>query len=336
MDELRNAYEAHRQGASWSQKKYMDFLDRHRDLKKLGTTRETEFAAARRRYDSLKAELGPNEFKKLQDAFRKGEKLDNPKHQEIIKSYFEREKAYKSASEEMKKADIHKKLLESDEALNQHGWRKDIAKANDNLLDAETKIWDAQKGVRVANESLHGVNEMRSALEMEMMQKADAFVEHADKMRVAAGYMQKGGFYSGAIWVISGGNLNPIEQVRYAGKGAEKVAEGAGYVGKELFFTDHGRDALDVIIERRVSRLKRQKRLDNEINAAKEKGKNKVQVYAENWEDPDVQEVAKKRGLFEKVQKLVDTGKVEFKENVAKIEVAAGDAAQKAKQKLSS
>ncbi len=329
---LREAYETYRHGANWTRIKYMSVLDKHRDFKRLEVSSSTEFALAERKYEALKKEIGAKEFARLAKLAEtnKGKKIANAQHREILETYFAKKKKHEQIVKNLKKVEQTRSKMESEKALKQYGWRKDIAHANDELLEAETTVWNAQKRMRVANDALHFANTERSMLQMRMMQRADSFVEHGDKIRIAAHYFQKAGLVSGLAWYFAG--MNPVEQTRYIAKGAGGVVKGTGYVGKKLLFTDRHREALDIMIESRVNRLKRQRRLDGELAYAQERGKTELQVYAENWGDPDVRELARRRGIDQsKVRRLLNSGRIQVRNIAAKVEGGAKRLVNKAR-----
>jgi hypothetical protein len=165
----------------------------------------------------------------------------------------------------------------------------------------------------------------------------EAWVNRTDNMRRVSKYLQYGGMGMGAIWFLTDGRADPVTQVKYAAKG---VGTGLKYSGKAVsyvYLENHGgQDALDKLIQDRLAVIDRKAKMQTVIADAEKRGKTKLQVLAENSQDPGAQEIIRREGLADKLaayrSKL--TGKLKAPIKKLRREAATGDTAIKAGEKL--
>lgn len=215
-------------------------------------------------------------------------------------------------------------------------WKKSFDNADRSLMNIDAEILVKEGAVRSAESFLHNANTTRSFIQAEMMQKATKAARTADRLTGVTRFLQTGGIVTGCIWAFTGFNYGPAEQYKAAKKYVPKGAKLTGKVAHELFIADHsGQPAIDQMVEARVQRVTRKKYFMRKIEKAREVGENPAIVFARNWEDDAVKELAKKHGYYDKVQKLLAEGKVKVQAPKAPLkDIISGDSARRLKEKI--
>ncbi len=218
-------------------------------------------------------------------------------------------------------------------------WKNDFDKANANLEGIETEIIRKEDKIRAAQETIVSINSNRSIMAMEMESKATQMAKMHDQMSGAASLFQKAGLATGLIWMLTGFNHGPAEQMAIAKKGMEVAEKGGTKAFDYVIMKDHsGRPPIDQMVEGRVEKVRLRQKLGDYVEKAEKRGLKAEEVLARHWNTEEAQELARRQGLYEKVQKLIADKKVvpeQVQHARASIrEIATGDSARKLKEKL--
>ncbi|MBN1494342.1 hypothetical protein JW911_01245 [Candidatus Peregrinibacteria bacterium] len=225
-------------------------------------------------------------------------------------------------------------------------WKNEFDEANTELQKLQHQKTANKDIIRAQNQVIETASSTRSMIEMEMMAKADAWVSRSHLMSTAAKYLQIGGMASVGLWAVSAGKFGAAEQIKVAGAAAAAGGTVVGKVGEEIFIKDHSPSpAIDNIVENHVANIARKQKYKGMLDQMTKKGEDVDQYFIRHWQDEQVQELARERGLYEKIQEKLSKMGGAVKEGAygvrgflkgaaTKIEVTASDAAKKVKEKM--
>ena len=258
-------------------------------------------------------------------------------------------KALKEADEKIKASRKYsKKLIDRKKKLSKElktkgddakGWKKEFDSANTSLSKIETDVVRHEDKLRAAEESIVSANTKRAMMSMEMENKATRMARYHDKTASVAKLLQYGGLAMGGIWLFSGFHAGPAEQLKTASKAVKGAAKMGGKTFDYVMLQDHsGRPPIDQMVEERVRKVKMREELNGYVEKATRRGVKPEEVLAKHWNTDEAKEIARRQGLYQKVQKLIADKKVtpETAQRArAKLrDVATGDSAGKAGEKL--
>jgi len=296
-------------------KKYADVVEEHRKLASLQVDKQSQYNALKNKHDKLvKDKASRGQVDDAYNAMKKAETAAAESKTSVAKINVEKNKL--KTSLDQSGADVKK-------------WREGLDQADVNLARTENGILKKQDVLREANESLHYANQSRSLLELEMTTKAADFARANERVSTVARYLQYGGLAMGAVYVFSGFNYGPAEQLRAAGKLA-----GGGYdvgkkAGKMFFESNAGAPPLDELLEKRIKSIEFKKFLNAQLEKSAKEGQDPAAFLAEHSESDEAKEIAQKMGLTEKMQKLISEGKVKVKKMAQAVAGGGAEAADK-------
>lgn len=220
-------------------------------------------------------------------------------------------------------------------------WKGEFDQASKNLGDIETGIIRQEDKIRAAEETIVSANSSRAIMAMEMETKATQMAKFHERASGVARTLQTAGLVSGGIWFLTSFKAGPAEQIQAAKK---IVTEGGGAAIKAadyIFTEDHsGKPPIDQMVEGRVQKVRIRQELGNYVEKAEKRGVKPEEVLAKHWDSEEAKELARRQGLYEKVQKLIADKKVvpEQLPNVPRAgirDIATGDSARKLREKIS-
>jgi hypothetical protein len=308
--------------------KYMEVLKKAEKGEKVNPS-EIESAKKLMNLQDLKSgKVTKEELKKAEDAF----KVQTNKSTAFIEDIAKKEK-----DKEM----LGSHLSQSNQ------WKKELDEANENVIKVSGEKTMYETNIRMANREIEAASSTRSMLELEMMGKAESWAANSDKLASAAKILQWGGIGSLVVWGLTAGKLGPAEQAKAAGAVLNKGYETGKKAGDVLFLQDHSpTPALDEMIDKQIQSFELKKKYHDKVDKMTKAGENPDEFYVNHWEEPEMQEVARKKGVYQQIQEKVakmggqikDTAQEAggaFKAAASKTEVAASDAASKLKDKIS-
>ena len=301
--------------------RYADIVVEHRKLVGHYRNQRAKYVSLKTRYDKL-VKSGASE-EKVEDAYnamKKAEQLVDDTKKSVRK--IRDDKAKLKAQVDGAGRDVKK-------------WRENLDKADRTLAQTENGIFRKQEALRLANEELHFASRTRSMLELEIMNKAANFARANERLATVSKYLQLGGLSMGAVWVFSGFNYGPAEQIR----GARKVARGAVGVGERIgkvyFESNAGKPPIDRLLESRMKSIRYRNFLKKRMEEAASEGKDPAVFLAENSNTKEGRELASKMGLTERVNELISKGKVKVKKMAQQVRGRGRGALSKAKDVVS-
>ncbi len=280
-------------------KKYADVVEQHKKIKGKFVNQEAKYKSLKRRYDSLvRKKASKAEIDDAYDAMHTFEKTFNNTKSDVKRIAAQRKQLKRNSNSAGKEV---------------REWSKKLDDADDKLMGTEKAIFDKTQDLRKANEDLHYANRARSSLELEITAKANNFARANERLGTVARYLQYGGLSMGAVWLFSGFNAGPAEQVRAVSKVAGVAHKAAGKT-KDFFVESHkGRPPVDELVEDRIESVKFTGFLRKNLEDHMKDGKDPSIFLARNFNTKEGREMARKMGLTEKVQKLIADGKVKVK-----------------------
>jgi hypothetical protein len=219
-------------------------------------------------------------------------------------------------------------------------WKSDFDKASKNLGDIETGIIRQEDKIRAAEETIVSANSSRAMMAMEMETKATQMAKFHERASGVARTLQTAGIVSGSIWFLTSFKAGPAEQMQAAKKIVTKGGGAAIKAADYIFTEDHsGKPPIDQMVEGRVQKVRLRQELGNYVEKAEKRGVKPEEVLAKHWDSEEARELARRQGLYEKVQKLIADKKVvpEQLPDVPRAglrDIATGDSAKKLREKL--
>lgn len=334
--------------ATKKQKDFLETLEKERELLSKKKALELERDAIIKEHEAIapaqkiynKAQITGRELTKAEKAEidkillaaeKKGyRKLSQKEFLKLSKKRSDATRELKDVNKKLEATTAKKGKLDGELKVQNSKWHKDVMDNHKAIEDYSTAMAAKQDELKVINSRLNDVSDKRYRLYQEMEMKAESWIARSDNMRRASRYLQFGGLAMGGIWYLT--NTDPSTQVEYAAKGIKYAGKGAGKALNTIYIENHaGKPALDLLIEKKVYAIKRKKKMDGIIADAQARGKSKLEILAENSDDPGAQEIIKREGLKEKIlamrQKIA--GKLPSRR-----EISTGDSARKAGEKL--
>ncbi|MFC1647627.1 hypothetical protein ACFL10_01375 [Patescibacteria group bacterium] len=341
------------------------------DLHNLTKLKEAERITKMKKYQNFYNETkglhkDTQKYAKVADDLRKQSRLSDrakntlgakERHLERVQRLFGKSKASKHEVDAAQKAvddaaKLHGKAVKKHKKLNgekkglaskiaggsskSKKWKKEFDGADRDLMKTENQMFRKEESIRNAEERIVSADSGRAILEMEIASKATRMAKVHDSMSTAARLFQYGGLAMGGIWFLTGFKYGPTEQLSAAKTAVVKGAKYGGKAAKYLYLEDHsGKPAIDQLVEDRVRKVQARNKLNGYITKSMQKGEKPENVLAKHWNTDEAKEIARKQGLYQKVQKLIADKKIKPKSPRAGIkDIATGDSARKLREKI--